>query len=159
MGPESRWRRIGLIVLVWAAVVGWATVIFFLSSQPGDSDPGSGRLRFGPEKVGHFVVFGTLGIAVANALTTSGLRHHRFWWTFVLCAIYAVTDELHQAFVPFRTPTVLDLVIDIAGATTGYLAYTWFSLIRVPVPRTADDGPRPPRRPSGPDVRAKGPSR
>ncbi len=33
--------------------------------------------------------------------------------------LYAVTDELHQAFVPGRTPSVGDWVADAMGAALG----------------------------------------
>ncbi len=37
-------------------------------------------------------------------------------WAFVLTLLYALTDEFHQAFVPERLPSILDLVTDAAGA-------------------------------------------
>jgi VanZ family protein len=111
------------IVLAWVVVILWMAIIFVLSSQPGSPDAGSGRLRFGWEKLAHFVVFGVLGLLVANALTTGGLRSRRFWWTFVVCAAYAITDEVHQALIPGRTPTVMDIFIDMAGASAGYATF------------------------------------
>jgi VanZ family protein len=38
---------------------------------------------------------------------------------WVAATLYAVTDELHQAFVPGRTPSVGDGVADAAGAALG----------------------------------------
>jgi VanZ family protein len=36
-------------------------------------------------------------------------------------SFYGATDEVHQAFVPFRTATWLDWVADTAGAIIGAL--------------------------------------
>jgi VanZ family protein len=123
--------------MAWAAVVAWALAIFTLSSQPGDPAGGGARLRLSWEKVAHFVEFALLAVGTANALTVSGTRSRRFWWTFVLCALYAVTDELHQVTVPHRNPEVFDVIIDMAGASAGYLAYRWLSVIEIPKGRWA----------------------
>lgn len=137
MSSRTQWRRVALITMAWAAVVAWALAIFALSSQPGDPAGGGARLRLSWEKVAHFVVFALLAVGTANALTVSGTRSRRFWWTFVLCALYAVTDELHQVTVPNRNPNVFDVLIDMAGASAGYFAYRWLSLIEMPRRRLA----------------------
>jgi len=36
-------------------------------------------------------------------------------YTIVIGVIYAITDEIHQGFIPGRTPKVLDIAIDTAG--------------------------------------------
>lgn len=36
-----------------------------------------------------------------------------------LCIIYAVSDEIHQIFVPGRTAQLIDLVMDTAGSLLG----------------------------------------
>lgn len=42
---------------------------------------------------------------------------------WLLAVIYAVTDEVHQSFVPGRQPAVADvLVFDALGAALGLLA-------------------------------------
>ena len=114
------------ILLAWFVAIIWMAIIFVLSSQSG-VDTGSGRLRFGADKIAHLVVFGILGLLVANALTAGGLRTRRFWWTFVVCALYAVVDETHQAFVPGRGPSVLDVFIDMAGTSAGYALFALLS--------------------------------
>ncbi|HET9417260.1 MAG TPA: VanZ family protein [Candidatus Limnocylindria bacterium] len=116
-------RRTMLVVLAWVAVVAWALAIFVLSSQPGDPGSGLTRLRLSWEKVAHFTVYAVLSLGIANALTASGVRSRRYWWTFVMCALYAVTDEIHQFLVPGRSPSIYDVAIDLLGATAGFIAY------------------------------------
>jgi len=116
-------RRTTLVVLAWVAVVAWALAIFVLSSQPGEPGSGLTRLRLSWEKVAHFTVYALLAMGIANALAASRVRRRRFWWTFVMCALYAVTDEIHQFLVPGRSPSIYDVAIDLLGATAGYIAY------------------------------------
>ena len=125
-------QRAALIALAWGSVVLWAVVIFVLSSHPGDPEVGDGRLRPGWEKAAHLFVYATLAVGVANGLTVSGVRSRRSWWTFVICALYAVSDEMHQAFVPGRTPLVSDVAIDIIGGWIGYATHAWLSRLRSP---------------------------
>ncbi|MEO5986124.1 MAG: VanZ family protein [Candidatus Limnocylindria bacterium] len=128
----------------WAAVLLWMVLIFVLSSQEGGVLTGSGRLRFGIEKLGHFVVYGNLGLLVSIALRDSGVRGTRFWWTVVICAMYAVSDELHQALVPGRTPTVYDITIDVAGSIVGFLIVHHVAESLLLKSRTTDSPAQPP---------------
>jgi VanZ family protein len=43
---------------------------------------------------------------------------------WIACAIFAATDEFHQSFVPSRTASPRDVMIDICGAFIG-LAICW----------------------------------
>lgn len=48
-------------------------------------------------------------------------RNNKVIWCVLLCVLYAVTDEVHQAFIPGRGPRVSDVLIDTAGSITGIL--------------------------------------
>ena len=37
-------------------------------------------------------------------------------YTLIFCFIYACTDEIHQAFVPGRGPSIIDVLIDTSGS-------------------------------------------
>ena len=37
----------------------------------------------------------------------------------MVCLLYAASDEIHQAFVPGRGPSVFDVLLDFCGAVTG----------------------------------------
>jgi len=103
-------------------------VIFLLSSQP-DSDPSGRRLTFGVYKLAHLVVFTVLGVFVAGAI--GHLRTPRAaWWAWVLVVLYAIGDEIHQAFVPGRTPLVTDVAIDSIGGLVGIFTYLLAGNIR-----------------------------
>lgn len=100
----------------WAlAALGWAALIFALSASsapPGASMP---LLEVpGADKLAHAALY-----AVLAALLRAAAARRRE--AVAVAAAYGVTDELHQAFVPRRSPDPLDWAADLAGALAGAL--------------------------------------
>ena len=140
----GRWKRI----LPWCAVLLWMVVIFLFSAdnmdesaeksnvlfaflealffEDGIAPDAGGSLRFLVRKFGHLTEFFIFGGLVSNAWIIS-LRHRggsrafpkSFWRSVAFCALYAITDELHQLFVPGRVASPVDVGIDTAGAILG----------------------------------------
>ncbi|WDC84212.1 VanZ family protein [Caloramator sp. mosi_1] len=56
-------------------------------------------------------------------LTYTYLKHtktnNKFLIAFLICFVYAASDEFHQYFVPGRGPRVKDVLIDSLGAIVG----------------------------------------
>jgi len=45
---------------------------------------------------------------------------------FAICVIYAASDELHQSFVPGRSPDIADVAADAIGAAVALIAcWAW----------------------------------
>ncbi len=64
------------------------------------------------------VAFGLLALFYGRGLQyarVSGSALIRYAW--ILTALYAASDEIHQGFTPGREPTAMDWGIDMAGAT------------------------------------------
>lgn len=99
----------------WAAVLAWMVLIFGLSAQSDLPDLTGGRLPGAQSVLGHFTVYLVLAWLWRRALAGAGVAQPGRW-AFVLTLLYALTDEFHQAFVPGRMPSILDLVTDAAGA-------------------------------------------
>lgn len=113
--PE-RWRT---QLAIWAPGLIWAGVLFALSSVPGTRYP---AIPFqGADKLVHIGLYSPLGFFTARALRRRlGAGFLRTLLLATLIAVfYGVTDELHQAFVPFRSCDWRDLVADLGGALTG----------------------------------------
>ena len=71
-------------------------------------------------KCAHFLAYLVLGIIVLFAMRRIGFSGKKgILWTLLICISYAITDELHQGFVPGRTPKLMDVVIDSSGALLG----------------------------------------
>ena len=92
--------------------------------------------------VAHFVEFGALAVALLW-----GIRHWRpalsqpHLAAWVLTLLYALSDELHQAFVPGRHPDPRDIVTDGVGALLALLVINWL----VPAKEQGPHTEHPPR--------------
>lgn len=59
-----------------------------------------------------------------NALRVSGVIGFKgFLFSLVFCILYAISDEVHQVFVPGRGAQVTDVLIDSFGAFIGIGMY------------------------------------
>lgn len=99
----------------WLPALAWAGLIFVLSAQPGLRISPDDGLDFVLRKLAHAAVFGILALLVRWALVRWRVRHPSAWALAVTVA-YAVSDELHQAFVATRHPSPVDVAIDVLGA-------------------------------------------
>jgi VanZ like family len=95
----------------WLPVVAWAALIFTLSSVP-DLGTGLGGWDLVLRKLAHAAEYAILGVLLLRAVEHA-------WAAFWLATGYAVTDEIHQMFVPGRLGSPLDVAIDAAGAAVG----------------------------------------
>ncbi|MDX1494945.1 MAG: VanZ family protein [Longimicrobiales bacterium] len=71
------------------------------------------------DKVAHAGAYGVLGGTLAWGHRRSGgaIGHG---WLLVAGALYGVTDEIHQVYVPGRSPDPADLAADVVGLLLGY---------------------------------------
>jgi VanZ family protein len=75
-------------------------------------------VHYAVRKAAHFCEYAVLGLLSARAFRTSSqpiLRRHWFLSALLLIAIFALVDEYHQSFVPSRTASVYDSLIDTSG--------------------------------------------
>ena len=73
-------------------------------------------------KNAHFFIYFFLGIFVLIALMKSGIKGYRSaGLALFFCISYAISDEVHQLFVPGRGARVMDVLIDSTGAATGII--------------------------------------
>lgn len=139
------------ITISWAAVFLWMFLIFRLSSQVASQSNGlslgvtdwlysifAASARFDMETLNHFVRKGAhfsaylvLALLSSNALRKTGFQgRKRLVMAFAICAMYAVSDEIHQLFIPGRSGQPLDVLIDSSGAAAGlgiYWAAKWLT--------------------------------
>jgi VanZ family protein len=54
-----------------------------------------------------------------------------------LLAVYAITDEFHQTFIPNRYGCAMDVVIDVCGGALGLLLLWAWQRRRTLIPATA----------------------
>ena len=127
---ENRLLRYGPVIL-------WAVLIFIGSSDllsashtsgflirplrllfPGASEATLNAIHFALRKLGHFTEYAILASLAARAFRTSSqqwLRQRWFWVTLFFVIGYALFDEFRQSFVPSRTASIYDSMIDTVG--------------------------------------------
>jgi VanZ family protein len=87
-------------------------------------------------KSGHFLGYGVIGLAWLRAWWMT-LPHSRFFQDAFLAllgtALMASADELHQAYLPNRTGTPWDVLLDCCGAIT--LQFLVYIFMRITKPK------------------------
>ena len=81
------------------------------------------QVQFFVRKAGHITEYAILSMLLWRALR-GGTRWQvkmsiLFFLTWIACAIFAASDEFHQSFVPSRTSSPIDVMIDVTGALIG----------------------------------------
>jgi VanZ family protein len=131
------------LFIIWAPVLVWMAVIFLFSSS---SDPFWALPSSWKEPIvqarsdqetrqkdslveilgqnGHVLEYTILGfLAYRSIAITTGPRPVTLLVTLavVLCFFYGLSDEIHQAFIPFRAFQLSDLILDSIGGLSGSL--------------------------------------
>jgi len=117
------WLRRRPWLYLWLPLVAWMGLIFYLSAQPDLPQPRMGWADLLLSNGAHAFVFGVLAILWARALAD---RPRSWAIAFVLTMLYALSDEVHQAFVPGRHPDLFDLMFDGIGAMLALGLWAWW---------------------------------
>ncbi|MBX5493261.1 MAG: VanZ family protein [Chloroflexi bacterium] len=109
------------VQLLWRVgpAVAWAGAIFWLSSQPDLPRVDLTLLDLLWKKGAHAAGYAVFALLVQRALDPSWRQPRGRLLAWLLAVAYAASDEWHQAFVPGRTATPIDVAIDAAGAALG----------------------------------------
>jgi VanZ family protein len=103
----------------WGPVVLMMVLIFLASSIPGDRMPNAGQWDFSVKKGGHMTGYALLAVSLMHAQKKQANR--AVYLALLACFLYALSDEYHQSFVFGRNATLVDVGIDMLGATLGLL--------------------------------------
>ena len=139
------------MIVSWGLVLGWMAIIFYLSAQHAEQSADlSGGItelvnvvveKVAPEanlhieqisyfvrKNAHFFAYMLLAMLTLNALRRSGGRGRKSAaLSFGITVLYAISDEVHQLFVPGRSGQVSDVLLDSVGALAGIGLYLLLS--------------------------------
>jgi VanZ family protein len=111
-------KKAGFLAFYWLPPVLLMALIFYLSSLSGLPD--FEEYDFAMKKTAHLSVYAFLYLLLFRAFYSvgrdaAGSRFRSHLASAVIAILYAVSDEIHQYFVPFRTSTIRDVLIDTAG--------------------------------------------
>jgi VanZ family protein len=113
-------RRALRALWIWGPLFFYLVLIFYLSSLP--------KITWAaeyPDYLEHWLEYLGLAVLAARALNnglTRPIPGRLLLIAFFLCVGYAISDEIHQMFVPNRFSDVTDVISDALGAATGLLA-------------------------------------
>jgi VanZ family protein len=139
-------RRFGpwIPALLWAILISYASTDAFSNSHtatyiipllhwlfPSASNETLDRMEFFIRKSAHFTEY-----FIFSLLLMRGMRgHDHGWkirwaiWAIVIAAGYSALDEFHQSFVPSRTASPWDSLLDTTGATVAQVVlWLWIWL-------------------------------
>jgi VanZ family protein len=102
----------------WPALL-MMILIFIASSIPGDRMPNAGNWDFSVKKGGHMTGYALLAVGLIRGQS----RREKINFVLALagCGLYALSDEFHQSFVPGRNAALMDVGIDLIGASIGLI--------------------------------------
>ncbi|HEX2929221.1 MAG TPA: VanZ family protein [Candidatus Binatia bacterium] len=145
MIPSHKPKSFRNRILTWTPVLVWMAVIFLFSSEyfsaenttplitpilsnlfPDLAAPHIENIALMIRKLGHLGEYFILAFLLMRALNVEFVEHTANWrilWSLIVVVSYAASDEMHQAFVPSRTASLGDVIIDTLGGICGTL---WF---------------------------------
>jgi len=115
-------RTAPILIVYYLPIILWAIAIFLVSSQPSLPSPDIATLDFLIKKAGHMVVFAVLYFLILRAWLKTAHNYSAnsksaVWGPLLICLVYAISDEVHQSFVPGRFPSARDVGFDMLGAS------------------------------------------
>lgn len=102
----------------WLPPLAWMGLIFYLSAQPDLPRVPEPLLDLILKKAAHAFVYAVLAALWQRALNRRVGGAPLPW---LIAVLYAITDEIHQTFVPGRHGRATDVLIDGMGAAAGLL--------------------------------------
>jgi VanZ family protein len=112
-----------MAAVLWFCTITYMILIFYLSSRQHIPLPDV----WNADKLLHLMAYVPMSFMLYVSLKVSGLRRYIAALAFLISVLYGVSDELHQALVPGRTPDVLDLAADTIGSIFGVVIAGYIS--------------------------------
>lgn len=134
-------QRLNYRVVAWLATILWMIVIFLFSAQPHSgavTEAYLGDANVPVRKVAHITEFCILFFlfhwSFLVTLRNTSVQDWHAGLAFLATALYAMSDEWHQSFVPGRSAGVNDVLVDLFGVVLGVLAVIVWKRLRARVP-------------------------
>jgi VanZ family protein len=143
--PKNRFWRYGPLIL-WMAAIFFASTDEFSGARtasviepflrwlfPHITRAHLGFFHLLIRKGGHLSEYAILGLLLARAFSASShllLRQHWLLLSLFLISLYALSDEFHQRFVPSRSASIYDSLIDIAGGLAALLLFSLWKNVK-----------------------------
>ena len=115
----------------WLPLIAYCVFVYIQSSYPSPESLPSFDFS---DKLYHFAGYALMGILFYRAYQTLPIRYNTsllILFSMISAALYGISDEIHQSFVPYRDGNLLDAVADALGGVGGvYFYYLWTTAIK-----------------------------
>lgn len=101
---------------LWLPTLIWMIFIFWLSSIPKLELIHEPIWNLITRKAGHIFEY-----LVLLLLFNRSFKNKKTLLSFILTFLYAISDEVHQIFVPLRSASPIDVLVDCIGIILGLL--------------------------------------
>ena len=107
----------------WLPIFIYCLLIYIQSAHPSpDKIPPLPYI----DKVLHFAAYAFLGALFLRAMKTLRIKDNLrlvMILSITLSALYGISDEIHQHYVPYRDADIMDALADIIGSIFGVYIY------------------------------------
>ncbi len=107
----------------WLPVIIYATLIFCISSVPGEDIP---DVFSNQSYIFHFLEYLAFAFLIKRAINEyypKETNKRRLIMVVAIVFAYSLFDEFHQSFVPNRAASLADVFTDVLGSFLGSLIY------------------------------------
>ncbi|MCX6783733.1 MAG: VanZ family protein [candidate division WWE3 bacterium] len=108
------------LLTIYLPIFIWAGLIFLGSSTVGRSVSNVRLIDFLAHKFVHVTEYVIFYVLLQRSTK-------KWWLSLIILGIFAITDEIHQSFVPGRSPRITDVLIDISSGTLGIVILNLWS--------------------------------
>ena len=133
--------------IFFVLIIFWMIIVFVFSNEISDKSSGTSGKTIGfiidtlsitknmseaerqalietiqppARKIAHFTIYAIGGILAFNFINEYKISiKKKILYSILFCLVYAITDEIHQIFVPGRSGEIRDILIDTLGGSTG----------------------------------------
>jgi VanZ family protein len=118
------------VTFCWLPLIAYCVFIYIQSDYPSPERLPSFRFS---DKLLHFMAYAVMGVLFYRVYQTLPFRDNiplLMLLSMISAALYGISDEIHQSFVPYRDGSFWDVVADILGSIGGVYAYHRLTLFR-----------------------------
>jgi VanZ family protein len=117
-------------VLRIVPLIFWCSLIFYLSSQTAVSVSAEQSVDTFAHKLAHVIEYAILFGLFVFGLSKTFKLNTVLIMGIIFVALYGISDEIHQSFVPTRGPRATDVLFDTLGGLIGYIFIKLYLKIR-----------------------------
>ena len=116
-------EKLHKFIIYWFPILVYCLLIYIQSSHPSPQSIPDWPFM---DKLLHFACYALLGALFLRAFNTTPIKHNLkliLILSVLLSALYGISDEIHQHFVPYRSADYMDVLSDILGSVAGVYLY------------------------------------